>query len=63
MMDLPETVMAEIDGIASRLERRTRRKPDADIRKAAALLRLMQQSLPADERKTRRAAAKLGRLH
>jgi hypothetical protein len=63
MMDLPETLMAEIDGIASRLERRTRRRRDADIQKVAALLRLMQQSLAADERETRRAAAKLGRLH
>ena len=56
-------LMAEIDGIASRLERRTRRKPDADVQKAAALLRLMQKTLAADERRTRRAAAKLGRLH
>jgi hypothetical protein len=63
MMDLSETVMAEIDGIASRLERRTRRKPDADVEKAAALLRLMKETLAADERKFRRAAVRMGRLH
>jgi hypothetical protein len=62
-MDLPETVMAEINAIASRLERRTRRKPDADLQKAAALLRLMNETLAADERKSRPAGAKLGRLH
>jgi hypothetical protein len=63
MMDLAETVIAEIDDIASRLERRNRRTPDADVEKAAALLRLMKEALTADERKARRAAAKLGRLH
>ena len=62
-MDLPDSVLAEIDGIASRLELRTRLKPDADVQKAVALLRLMQKTLAADERKSRRAAAKLGRLH
>jgi hypothetical protein len=62
-MDLAETVITEIDSIASRLERRIRRKPDADIQKAAALLRLMKETLAADERKSRRAATKLGRFH
>jgi hypothetical protein len=62
-MDVAETVMAEIDGIASRLERRTRRRPDADVEKAAALLRLMHETFAADERQARHAAVKLGRLH
>ena len=63
MMDPAENVMAEIDDIASRLEHRTRRRPDADVEKAAALLRLMQETLAADERKAWRATARLGRLH
>jgi hypothetical protein len=62
-MGLADNVMAEIDGIASRLERRTRRKPDADLQKAAALLRLMKETLAADERKFWRAAVSMGRLH
>jgi hypothetical protein len=63
MMDLAENVMAEINNIASHLEHRTRRQPDADVEKVAALLRLMHETLGADERKARRATAELGRLH
>jgi hypothetical protein len=55
--------MAEIDGIANRLERRTRRKLNADVQKAVSLLRLMKETLAADERKFRRAAVRMGRLH
>jgi hypothetical protein len=63
MMDLAENVRADINDIANRLERRTRRQPDADVEKAAALLRLMHETLAADQRKARRAAATLRRLH
>jgi hypothetical protein len=62
-MDLAETVMAEIDGIARRLEPRTRRKPDADVAKVVALLRLIHETFAADERKAWRSAAKLRGLH
>jgi hypothetical protein len=62
-MNLAETLTAEITGIATRLESRVRRRPDPDIEKAAALLRLMTEAFAADERKAAKAAGKLGRLN
>jgi hypothetical protein len=62
-MSLADSMKDEIAGIARRLEYRVRQNPDADIEKAAALLRLMTEALATDERKAWRAAAKLRRLN
>jgi hypothetical protein len=62
-MSLAESITLEVSGIATRLERRVRRQPDGDLEKAAALLRLMNQVLAANERRAAKAARKAGRLN
>lgn len=62
-MSLADTVSAEIAGIATRLERRARDEPDRDLEKAAALLRLMNEVITGDERRTVKAAREVGRLN
>jgi len=62
-MSLADSVSAEIAGIATRLERRARHRPDRDLQKAAALLRLMNEVITSDERRAAKAAREVGRLN
>lgn len=62
-MSLAQSVSDEIAGIAARLEERAQRAPDRDLRKAAALLRMMHDVISTDERRVIKAARQIGRMN